>query len=71
MIFLHTEKEPVHDYVRQALFLSWLFSVWQNNISFRHGKEAAVFVLPYTILNEMTVMIVDICEVLSYVTLYK
>ena len=20
MIFLHTEKEPVHDYVRQALF---------------------------------------------------
>ena len=21
MIFLHTEKEPVHDYVRQALFL--------------------------------------------------
>ena len=24
MIFLHTEKEPVHDYVRQAPFL--LFS---------------------------------------------
>ena len=23
MIFLHTEKEPVHDYVRQALFVKF------------------------------------------------
>ena len=28
MIFLHTEKEPVHDYVRQALFLSIKFAVY-------------------------------------------
>ena len=57
--------------MRQPLFLSLLFSVRQSNISFRHRKEAAVFVLPYTILNKMSVMIVDKCEVLSYVTLYQ
>ena len=28
MIFLHTEKEPVHDYVRQTLFLSIKFAVY-------------------------------------------
>ncbi len=53
-----------------ALFLYPLFSARQNNISFRPGKEAAAFVLPYTILNEMTVMIADRCEVLYYVTFY-
>lgn len=26
MIFLHTEKEPVHDYVRQALFYLLIIS---------------------------------------------
>ncbi len=57
--------------MRQLLFLSWLFSVRQNNISFRHGKRAAGFVLSYTILNKMTVMIAYRCEVLSYVALYQ
>ena len=48
-----------------------LFSVRQGNRPFRPGKGAAFFFLPYTILNEMTVMIADRCEVLSYVTLYQ
>ena len=62
------EKRCLH---ATALFLSPLFSVRQGNRPFRPGKGAAFFFLPYTILNEMTVMIADRCEVLSYVTLYQ
>ena len=58
-------------FMRQRFFLSPLFSVRQENRPFRPGKGAAFFFLPYTILNEMTVMIADRCEVLSYVTLYQ
>ena len=57
--------------LKQRFCLSPLFSVLQGNRPFRPGKGAAFFFLPYTILNEMTVMIADRCEVLSYVTLYQ